>query len=344
MKAVKYLAVVLGVIFLFEACKKELSFETGLPQGEATGTLKSLSGDCQPVTVKGNYVKDSTLTDSNYVVVQISFSAPGKYKVNTDTSNGFYFQDSGYALVAGSQDITLKGTGKPILAQSTNFFVTFDSSVCTFSINVTDTVPPPIVPPVTSGDYFPTGDNSNWSYQLTTGDPTLDDTTRIAVAKTDATIAGNTYRTFISTRSAGSDTSYYRKASGLYYTYSDFNEFSIYDTVENKVEYIFLKDNVPVSSTWESPEVNATLGSVPGKAKIIFTIEGKDIKTTIGDTTLDSVIQVKQEYVFASSGSEAFEPVITANFYYAKNIGFIKAEISDPFPSTINITRWEIHY
>src|SRR3982750_2494205 len=104
MKAGKYLAVVLGVLFFFAACKKELSFENNLPQGDAAGTLKSVTGDCQPVTIKGNYVKDSTLTDSNYVVVQINFTTPGKYKVATDTSNGFFFQDSGYALAAGLQD------------------------------------------------------------------------------------------------------------------------------------------------------------------------------------------------------------------------------------------------
>src|SRR3954471_14096671 len=94
MKAVKYLAVILGGLVLFAACKKELSYENQLPQGPASGTLKSDSGNCRPVTIKGNYVKDSLLTDSNYVEVQVNFSAPGKYRILTDTANGFSFQDS----------------------------------------------------------------------------------------------------------------------------------------------------------------------------------------------------------------------------------------------------------
>lgn len=343
MKAIKYIAIILGGLFLFAACKKELSFENQLPQGPASGTLKSASGNCQPVTIKGNYVKDSILTDSNYVVVQVNFSAIGKYKISTDTSNGFSFQDSGYALNPGLQSVRLKGTGKPVLLQQTIFLVAFDTSVCSFSINVTDSVAAsPIVTPVTSADYFPTTDSSNWTYRLQS-DTSSSDSIYTAVSPTDATIAGNTYRTFITTQSGTSDTSYYRKGGGLYYTYGNFNQYLVYDTVAGKADYIFLKDNVPVSSTWESPEVNATLTSITGKAKIRFTIEGKDISTTIG-STIDSVIQVKQEFMFAPAATGVYQTVVTANFYYAKNIGFIKAEISDPSPSVLYISRWKVYY
>ncbi len=343
MKAVKWLVIVLAGVFVFAACKKELSFENGLPQGPASGTLKSVSGDCQPVIVKGNYVKDTTLSDSNYVEVQVNFSAAGKYKIFTDTSNGFSFLDSGYALTAGLQSIRLKGTGKPAAVEQTNFLVAFDTSVCMFSINVTDTVPPPIVAPVTTGDYFPTTDSSNWTYKTDTGNGAIDSLIT-TVSNTDNTISGNTYRTFLSVGSGKTDTSYYRKGNGLYYTYSNFNEFLIFDTVENKTDYIFLKDNVPVSSTWESPEVNATFNSIPGKAKITFTIEGKDIQTTIGATPVDSVIQVKREYMFSPSSTGAYQTIVTADFYYAKNIGFIKAEATEPFPVTISASRWQIYY
>lgn len=341
MKATKYLAVVLGGLLLFAACKKELSFENNLPQGNASGTLKSLSGDCQPMTVKGNYVRDSILTDSNYIIVQINFSLPGKYKVTTDTTNGFYFQDSGYALVTGLQDIKLKGSGKPILVQQTNFLVSFDTSACTFLVNVTDTEPPPIVPPTTSGDYFPTSDSSNWTYQTDLSTP---DSTHTIVSNTDSTIEGNTYRTFIAGQSGSFDTSYFRKANGLYYAYGYLYPNSLDDTLYRETEYIFLKDNLPVSSTWESPEVDGIRKAITGKSKIVFTIEGKDIQTSIGNTTFDSVIQVKREYMFAPSTTGVYETISTGNFYYAKNIGFIKAEISNPLPATLYISRWQIYY
>ncbi|MEJ7685436.1 MAG: hypothetical protein WKG06_47860 [Segetibacter sp.] len=66
MKAVKYLAIVLAGIFLSAGCQKEFSIENGLPEGSAAGSLKDESGNCLPVATYGKYVKDSSLTDSNY--------------------------------------------------------------------------------------------------------------------------------------------------------------------------------------------------------------------------------------------------------------------------------------
>lgn len=328
----------IGWYFSFAACQKEFSIESGLPPGSATGSLKDTSGNCLPVAINGRYVKDSMLTDSNYIVVQVNFFTPGSYKISTDSSNGFAFSASGSTKDSGMQYIRLTGTGKPVVAQPTNFIVAFDSSVCVFSINVIDSA---ITPPVTSGDYFPTTDNSNWTYT----NSATDDTSHVKVEATDRHLEGKNYRIFTNTYGPDDkDSSFFRKGGGIYYTYSDFNELGIYDTVEDKTEYIFLKDNVPVSSTWESPAVNATLNSIDGKAKIRFTIEGKDIQITLGSVTIDSVIQVKQEYMFAPSLTGGYQTVITSNFYYAKNIGFIKAETSDPFPVTLYAKRWEIYY
>ncbi len=336
MKAVKYLAIVLAGIFLSAGCQKEFSIENGLPDGSAAGSLKDESGNCLPVTVNGKYLKDSTLTDSNYIVVQVDFSAPGSYKISTDSSNGFSFQAIGSTKDTGLQIIRLAATGKPVLAQLTNFAVAFDTSVCMFSINVTDSA---ITPPVTLGDYFPTTDSSNWTYT----NSATSDTFNVTASHTDRNFTYN-YRTFINTYGPGiTDSSYYRKKNGIYYTYSNFNEFKIFDTVEKKVDYIFLKDNEPVSSTWESPELNATRNSVDGKAKIRFTIEKKDIQTTAGTAAFDSVIEVKQEYLFDQASTGVYQKVITFNLYYAKNIGFIKAETSDPFPVTLYVTKWKIY-
>ncbi len=133
MKTVKYLAIAMVGLFLFAACQKELSFEQG---GLAAGSLKDLSGNCLPVTPNGTYSVDSTLTDNNYVVIQVNFSAPGIYNISTDSSNGFSFQGIGSVKDTGLQNIRLTGTGKPAFAQLTNFEVVFDSSVCMFSISV----------------------------------------------------------------------------------------------------------------------------------------------------------------------------------------------------------------
>src|SRR3954447_23434146 len=92
MKALKYLSIVLAGIFLFAACQKEFSFESGNP---ASGTLKDTSGNCLPITVNGTYSADSTLTDSNFVIIQVRFTSPGNYTIATDSANGFGFQATG---------------------------------------------------------------------------------------------------------------------------------------------------------------------------------------------------------------------------------------------------------
>ena len=134
MKTLKYLIIVLTGVLLFAACQKEFSLENTVYT--AKGSLKDTADNCLPVIVRGNYIVDSTLTDSNNVVIQVNFSTPGSYNIYTDTSNGFSFQGSGVVNDSGMQNIILKGTGKPVLSQQTTFSVIFDTSICTFSIPV----------------------------------------------------------------------------------------------------------------------------------------------------------------------------------------------------------------
>ena len=78
----------------------------------ATGSLKSFSGDCEPITVGGVYKQNSFLGDSNYAIVTVHFTSPGHYKIATDIQNGFSFQDSAVVTDTGYQTIKLKGTEK----------------------------------------------------------------------------------------------------------------------------------------------------------------------------------------------------------------------------------------
>ncbi len=90
MKTLKYWTLFL-VGLAFVACQKELSQESGFTGEPATGALQKIGDDCGPITIEGSYVKDSVLTDSNYVLVQVNINTPGKYRIYSDTSNGFYF-------------------------------------------------------------------------------------------------------------------------------------------------------------------------------------------------------------------------------------------------------------
>jgi hypothetical protein len=137
MKNLKFLLLAITSLLIFSSCEKELSLETGAgAAGLATGTLKDVLGNCNPSTINGIYKTDSTLTDSNYVNIQINFATTGSYKIKTDTVNGFYLVDSGFVNSTGLKTIKLKAKGKPILPIITDFSVTFSSSFCLLSIPV----------------------------------------------------------------------------------------------------------------------------------------------------------------------------------------------------------------
>lgn len=140
MKAIKYLSILFAGILLFAACQKELSFESGFDGGPSVGSLFSSGGSCKPITIGGYYLKDSTLTDSNYVTVTVNVTNPGPYNIFTEFKNGFSFGDSGFFITTGPQLVKLKAKGKPIALQQTLFTVAYDTSICSFAINVTDTI------------------------------------------------------------------------------------------------------------------------------------------------------------------------------------------------------------
>ncbi len=101
-----------------------------------TGTLGGGPGACTPATVNGSYAQGLALGVSNTVQVQITTATVGPYAVSTNTVAGFSFSGSGTSTGA-AQTITLNGTGTPTAFGVQNFTVTFGTSTCTFSVNVT---------------------------------------------------------------------------------------------------------------------------------------------------------------------------------------------------------------
>lgn len=116
------------------ACQKEYSLETGSAGGIAQGTLKDSLGDCQPITLRGIYFVDSTVTDSNYVTIQVNVTVPGSYVITTDIQNGYGFRDTGFFAVPGLNTIKLKAVGRPKQPITSDFTVSFGTSFCVFSV------------------------------------------------------------------------------------------------------------------------------------------------------------------------------------------------------------------
>jgi hypothetical protein len=70
--------------------------------------------------------------------LQVNVTKTGGYNIKTDTANGFSFSDSGYFSSTGINTIQLKPSGHPIIVGTSTFNVSFDSTVCSFAINVQD--------------------------------------------------------------------------------------------------------------------------------------------------------------------------------------------------------------
>jgi hypothetical protein len=140
MKTVKYLLAVFTGLFLFVACEKEFSLESGFAGKVAVGTLLDTANNCKDIIVNGAYFTDSTVLDSNYVIVQVNIDSGGSYNIFTDTQNGFSFQDSGI-VAAGLHNIKLKARGRPVAAKQTLFQVAFGTSFCSFTVTVVNNNP-----------------------------------------------------------------------------------------------------------------------------------------------------------------------------------------------------------
>ncbi len=132
MKRLILIAFPICLLVIF-SCSKEYSLETGT-NATSAGTLKDSLGDCKPILINGTYTENQSLSSSNTVVVTVNVTSPGKYRISTDTTNGFWFIDSGFFATTGTTLVTLKGGGKPILPIQSDFTVTYGTSFCDFSI------------------------------------------------------------------------------------------------------------------------------------------------------------------------------------------------------------------
>jgi hypothetical protein len=140
MKTVKYLLAVLTGLFLFVACEKEFSLESGFAGKVAVGSLLDTNNNCKDIVVRGEYYTDSTVADSNYVIVQVNVDSGGSYNIFSDTQNGFSFQDSG-VVAPGLHSIKLKARGRPLSARQSIFQVAFGTSFCSFNVTVVNNNP-----------------------------------------------------------------------------------------------------------------------------------------------------------------------------------------------------------
>lgn len=126
------------VMFFYASCQKEYSIENGII-GNATGTLYDDAGDCMADTVHGHFYNAiAPGRDTAYVAVKVNVSTPGTYTIVSNTQNGVYFSDSGFFSTAGINTVKLRPVGTPIAIGTNSYTISFDSSVCYFTLTTND--------------------------------------------------------------------------------------------------------------------------------------------------------------------------------------------------------------
>lgn len=315
---------VIIIVLLISSCIKETSYEKGANvYGISAGSLKDSLGDCKGIVIKGTYQQSNTLTDSNYIVVGVNVTQSGKYLIYSDTVNGFWFIDSGY-VASGTSTLKIKGYGTPVTNTNSDFILTYQNSVCLFTVSFSSTPPLPL--PVIS-DYFPRSIGSNWGYDVLG----LDSLHTKSTTK-DTILGGDSYRVFYANGSMN-DTAFYRKSGDDYYRW---------DALDGNTGYmplLFLKENKPTGTQWESNIANTIYSGIPTQVKMKYTLMDVNVSRTVNTNVFDSVIHVKNELQYKILGT--FQTIQTINTYFAKNVGLIEFEASGLYQQKLK--RWKVY-
>ncbi|MER3497374.1 MAG: hypothetical protein C4308_01420 [Chitinophagaceae bacterium] len=275
----------------------------------------------------------SPVTATDTVHINVNVTTAGTWAITTTTIQNVTYSGSGTFTTTGAQTIVLSASGTPSgTATSTqNFSISSGTSTCSFPVTF-------VAPP----DYFPTTNNSNWSYELD-DDPT--DTIYQYVNGT-ITIGANTYSLFwinngFSTDSGG----YYRKNNSKDY-FQRYDAGSTYG-FDNPIwiEQIILKDYVPVGSTWNTI-ISGTSGGTPVSLRIKATIQAPLNGTVVVNSlTFPNTIIVRNDYDYSLDGGTTWVPIdYWVLFYYSRGVGLVKAEDFDSSGLLFKqeITRYQI--
>lgn len=322
------------------SCQKDYSLDSyqvvnptpTTPTPLAIGTLKDANGNCQNIAINGNYTQGTALTASNYITVTVNFASAGKYRIYSNTVNGYSFStDSAITTSTGTQTIKLQGYGTPIKAEADNFTVSFLNISCPFTV-VSASIPYVS----TETDYFPMTVGSYWTYD-TIKNARQKDTVRFSVTNQTQTIGIQPYKLAISNNK---DTEFYRKDyQGHYFRY-----FNLLSNFGLAFEYMILDDTRPIGYTWKTSN-QSIVGTYKGTpinatAYLQCTIISENQPLTVNGYTFDSVIHVQEQFLLQGDPTPPF-----GNFdaYYAKKVGLIQYNLPDaPSPINYSVRSWYI--
>ncbi|HWJ92617.1 MAG TPA: hypothetical protein VNR87_15980 [Flavisolibacter sp.] len=342
MKRSLFITLTVTVLAALFSCQKELSFESKLPTGPASGgsavfTLSGSGGNCLNSVVNGTYTQGTALGTGNTVTIEVNVGTAGTWTMNSSAAAGFYFSGSGTFSNAGVQTITLNGSGTPSASGDQVFTLSVGGGTCTFTVNVAassgggNPTPSP-------GDYYPLTANSYWTYDDLNYSDTSKNTNIVSETK-----GGKVYQKFVTEDSSGPyDTSYYRKDnSGSYFQYLVLSDLGLPVTFSQpSIDVLFLKNTLTTGATWNT-DVSGTASGVPLVLRCKFTCINANETVTVNGKTFNNVYHVQS--VFQAGAAGTFSDISpAANNYFAKGIGWIK-KVNDPVFEDQDIRFWKVN-
>jgi len=116
---------------------KELQYGNSEIDILATYTIGN-GGSCAGTMVTGTYMTGHNLGPGNTVVLEVTVTVLGAWSITTNTVNGYSFSGSGIFSSIGTLQITLTGTGTPVMAQTDTFVATtsYGGGTCSFDVPV----------------------------------------------------------------------------------------------------------------------------------------------------------------------------------------------------------------
>lgn len=276
----------------------------------SSGVLGDSVGNCKPVTVNGTYIQGVTLTSINTVQVQATVTVPGTYQIFTDPVNGVSFSATGTFASAGVKNVILNGSGLPAFGGNQTFVLHFGTSQCSFVINFQSGT-------TLLNDYYPFTPQNDWTYGKAPGDSLL-----LKILPLPKVINGNSYSVmgeyYLHPTVFFDTAAYYRKVGNNYYIYEDVFSNSIANFDQPLfLESIFLKDNMPAGSIWQSNTATGNILGVPASFYYKYTILAKSVAAPVGPFNFSDVIKMKRDTYVNGSLLESGE------YWYANRVGIV---------------------
>ncbi|WP_153795971.1 hypothetical protein [Foetidibacter luteolus] len=160
----------------------------------------------------------------------------------------------------------------------------------------------------------------------------------------DSTINNKVYRAVQANMGGIERIGYNCRVNGDYYQYGNLVNVSTGTTDIIGLEMLYLKDNMPVGTSWDKT-VSLSNGAV---TKMVYSIKNRGLSKTVNSITYKDVIQVETiatpQLPAGSPEIPGFDIKSVTNNFFAKNIGLIYQEAKDGLgtTSTVELIKAEI--